>query len=75
MTPRDIDSPEFAAKIAERTEELVRNGQAVFETAHLTKDGRVIPIEASARILTMAESPLCSPPPGTSPSKREPKKR
>jgi PAS domain S-box-containing protein/putative nucleotidyltransferase with HDIG domain len=57
LTPRDIDSPEYAAKVAERTEELVRNGQAVFETAHLTKDGRVIPIEASSRIVDFGGKP------------------
>jgi len=57
LTPRDIDSPEFAAKVAERTEELVRNGQAVFETAHVTKDGRVIPIEASSRIVDFGGKP------------------
>jgi PAS domain S-box-containing protein/putative nucleotidyltransferase with HDIG domain len=57
LTPSEIDSPEYAAKVPERTEELVRNGQAVFETAHLTKDGRVIPIEASSRIVDFGGKP------------------
>ena len=57
MTPRDLDSPEYAALVADRIGQIVRDGQAVFETAHQTKDGRVIPIEASSRMVDFAGRP------------------
>lgn len=51
MSPADIDSGEFKHLVPARTEELMRKGQAVFETAHVAKDGRTIPIEISSTIV------------------------
>jgi len=57
LTPRDIDSPEYAEQVADRIGQIVRDGQAIFETAQRTKDGRVIPIEASSRIVDFGGKP------------------
>lgn len=51
LTPRDIDSPEYAALVESRITELMQTGSAMFETAHVTRDGRTIPVELSSRII------------------------
>lgn len=51
MTPEDINSPEYAAHVAERVEEVRKLGHAFFEIAHMRRDGTVIPIELSSRII------------------------
>jgi diguanylate cyclase (GGDEF)-like protein/PAS domain S-box-containing protein len=51
MTPRDINTPEFAALVTKRIEEIKQRGYVVFESAHVTKDGRVIPLELNAQLI------------------------
>jgi PAS domain S-box-containing protein len=51
MTPRNFDTPEYAPRVAERLAEAVRKGSAIFETAWVARDGRVIPIEINARTI------------------------
>ena len=51
MTPEGIDSPEYAGFVAGRVEELRRVGQAFFETAHVRRDGTIIPVELSSRVI------------------------
>jgi PAS domain S-box-containing protein len=51
MSLIDIDSPDFAGLVSERMEKLIDKGYAFFETAHITKDGRKIPIEISCKII------------------------
>ena len=46
-----LDPPEFAAKVPMRMELIKNYGVAVFETAHLRKDGTVMPVEINTRIL------------------------
>jgi len=48
---QQLDPPEFAAKVPQRMREILQNGRAVFETAHYRKDGSVMPIEISARMV------------------------
>lgn len=50
----EIDSPEFAAKVPERMEQIKRNQQTVFESVHVKKDGTFLPVEISARIIDFA---------------------
>ncbi|MFX1449658.1 MAG: PAS domain S-box protein, partial [Promethearchaeota archaeon] len=57
MTPSDIDTHEFAVKVPERIKELQKKGRLIFETAHITKDGRVIPIELSSTIIQFEDKP------------------
>ena len=51
MTPHDFDTPEYAPRVAERLGEVRRKGSAIFETAWVTHDSRIIPIEISARAI------------------------
>jgi PAS domain S-box-containing protein len=46
-----LDPPEFAAKVPMRMELIKNHGVAVFETAHLRKDGTAMPVEVNTRIL------------------------
>ncbi len=48
-----LDPPEFAAMIPERIEQLKKHGKAIFETAHIRKDGTVMPVEVNSRILEL----------------------
>ncbi|NBD36881.1 MAG: PAS domain S-box protein, partial [Chloroflexi bacterium] len=58
MTPMDIDSPRYAAKVPERMEIIQREGSLVFETEHISRDGAVIPTEVSARIIEYDGRPV-----------------
>lgn len=49
--PQKIDSPKFAKMVPMRIEELKKNGQAIFETIHITKKGKEIPVEISSRVI------------------------
>lgn len=51
MGPTDIDSPEYAAKVPERLRALLEQGSLIFESAHVRRDGAVIPIELNARVI------------------------
>jgi PAS domain S-box-containing protein len=46
-----LDPPEFAARVPERLAQMSRSGVAVFESAHLRKDGSVMPVEINGRLL------------------------
>ncbi len=58
MGPRQIDSPEFAARVGERVAQLRRDGAIVFESAHLRRDGGVMPVEISSRLIDDDGRPL-----------------
>lgn len=51
MNVSEIVAPEFAVLITERMAEIRSKGHIVLETAHLTKDGRVIPTEIGSRLI------------------------
>jgi PAS domain S-box-containing protein len=51
MAPKDIDAPGFAAMVAERIRQIEESGQCFFETAHVQRDGTVVPTEVNARII------------------------
>ncbi len=53
MSPAEIDAPEFAARVHERTEALLSQGSSFFETGHVRKDGTVVPVELSATVLDL----------------------
>jgi len=46
-----LDPPEFAVRVPERLAQMSRSGVAVFESAHLRKDGSVMPVEINGRRL------------------------
>jgi PAS domain S-box-containing protein len=58
MNVAQIDPPEFAARVPERLRELREKGQAVFESAHVRRDGTVMPVEVSARVLNFEGRPV-----------------
>ena len=57
MTFADIDRPKYSALIPERIEELHHRGHIFFETAHVRRDGTIIPIELSSRIIEYEGKP------------------
>jgi diguanylate cyclase (GGDEF)-like protein/PAS domain S-box-containing protein len=48
-----FDPPEFAEQVPKRFAEIRSQGSAVFETAHVRKDGTVMPVEISAKLISM----------------------
>lgn len=57
MTCADIEHPDFHAHAQERTEQMVEDGQAIFETAHIKKDDSAIPIELHGRLIQFNDNP------------------
>ena len=50
MNISSIDSPEVADKVPERFEQIRKYGFAVFESAHMRKDGSVMRVEVNTRL-------------------------
>lgn len=50
MNIRELVSPEFAVTVPERLNEIERNGAAIFESAHMRKDGTVMFVEVHSRL-------------------------
>ena len=48
-----FDSPEFAPKVPERIAELKAHGYALFESAHVRKDGSQMPVEINTKIVQL----------------------
>lgn len=51
MNLHSIVSPEYANLIKPRIENLIKLGEVTYESAHLRKDGSIIPVETHARII------------------------
>jgi len=58
MTVGDVDDPVHARNVEDRIQELIKNGHVLFETVHIARDGRKIPIEASAVIFHLGDKPF-----------------
>ncbi len=54
MKVTELDPPEFAAKVPERMAQIHKKSTITFESAHYRKDGSIMPVEISARILELA---------------------
>ncbi len=48
---KDINLPERAQYVNDRINDVIRNGQATFETIHVRKDGSTFPVEITSRII------------------------
>jgi len=46
-----LDPPEYAARVPERLALIRERGMAIFESAHLRKDGSAMPVEVNSRLL------------------------
>ena len=51
MKINELDPPEFASRVPERLAQIREHGQAVFESAHIKKDGSKMPVEVNSRVL------------------------
>jgi two-component system, cell cycle sensor histidine kinase and response regulator CckA len=51
MSVADIDTPEFASRFDARTESIIGHGSDFFETAHVRRDGTVIPVEINSTVV------------------------
>jgi len=57
LSPSKIDAPEFAKLVPARVKELKAKGSAVFESVHMTKSGKRIPVEISAKVINYNGKP------------------
>ena len=51
MTPEDIDTPDHAARVPERTQQLIEEKHIVFEARHQRRDGTTYPVEINSRYI------------------------
>ena len=58
MKISDICAPDYAVHVPERISEIRKNGGAVFESALVRRDGSVIPVEVSARLIEHDGQPM-----------------
>ncbi len=57
LTPKDLNTPEYADLVASRVLEVKEKGFGFFEAAHKTKNNRVIPVEISSRRIQYENKP------------------
>lgn len=50
---KEFDPPEFAARASGRFAEIRDKGQVIFESAHVRRNGSVMPIEINARLVEL----------------------
>jgi PAS domain S-box-containing protein len=48
-----LDHPKFAAKVPERLGRIQKLGKVIFESAHIKKDGSIMPVEISASLINL----------------------
>ncbi|ADI74475.1 PAS sensor protein [Methanohalobium evestigatum Z-7303] len=51
MGPQNIDSPEYAEKIADKIKKINKHKELTFESVHITKNGERIPVEINSKII------------------------
>jgi len=56
-SPMDIDAPEFAHLAEQRFRDIEREGELTFESAHLRKDGKLIPVEINSKLIDYEGEP------------------
>lgn len=47
----DIKTPDYAPLVQKNIEIILKNGQHVYETEHLTKDGKIVFLEMNSRVI------------------------
>jgi PAS domain S-box-containing protein len=57
LTTRDIDDPEFATGFEERLQQQLAGGRLTIEGRHVTKDGRLIPVEINTSAIEIDGKP------------------
>ena len=56
LNTRQVDAPDFAQGYEDRLEEQVEHGRARFEGRHITRDGRIIPVEMTTSKIRFEET-------------------
>ena len=56
LNTRQVDAPDFARGYEDRLEEQVEHGRARFEGRHITRDGRIIPVEMTTSKIRLEDS-------------------
>ncbi len=51
MKPADLDTPEYTDLVSQRINKIQKDGELIFETAQMKRDGTVIPTEINCRIV------------------------
>ena len=54
----DTDDPDHARYVGERIRDLTKKGHIIFETIHITRDGRRIPTEVNAALFHIGKKPV-----------------
>lgn len=49
----EFDPPEFAPLVPQRMQQLFQQGQGLFQSAHICKDGSILPVEINARLILL----------------------
>ncbi len=57
MSPSMLDTPEQSARVPERIAAISKKGSLKFETAHILKDGSVIPVDVNSRLINWMGEP------------------
>ncbi len=57
LDPHKIDSPKFAKLVSARVKELKEKGSVVFESEHVAKSGKIIPVEISSKVIDYQGTP------------------
>lgn len=57
ISPMELDDPEHARHIKERTSRILNDGTAIFQTDHVTKDGKIVHAEISSRSIIFKGEP------------------
>jgi PAS domain S-box-containing protein len=56
LSPQDIDAPERSGQMPAIIEKLLKDKQVLFETEHISKDGRRIPVEISTVLFQLDDN-------------------
>ena len=53
----DLIAPDFLSSIPQRFNEIIRTGKQIFESGHLDRNGRIIPVELSCTFFEFNKTP------------------
>ena len=54
----DVDAPDHSRYVGARVHELTKKGHIIFETVHITREGRRIPTEVNAALFHIGKKPV-----------------
>ena len=51
MHPQDVNTPEFASRVQNRIDTLMKEGELLHEGAHVARNGKIFPVEVSSKVV------------------------